>query len=445
MRKLKIIVDHRVIVIGAGLAGSECALKLASLGIKVDLYDMKPNKKSPAHKMADFGELVCSNSLKNLDSMTASGLFKDELNLLGSILLNLAKKNSVGAGGALAVDREKFAKAITNKILNDPNINVINKEVIDLLQFDKDNIVVIATGPLTSDDLSLSIKELLNDQGLYFYDASAPIVLSESIDFSRAVFMNRYDKGEPDYLNLDLNKEEYEAFYNALISAETVELKNFEELKVYEGCMPIEVLAKRGKDAIRYGPMKPVGLRNNEGKMPYAVVQLRKESLDQGMYNIVGFQTNLKFGEQQRVFSMIPALKNAEFVRFGVMHRNTYINSPKFLNLDLSLKQNKNIYFAGQIVGSEGYVEAIAGGLYVALQIVQRLKKKNSLDFTNETLIGGLFSYITDVANVNFQPMSVNYGLLKPLDGKIKDKAKKKELFYSRSIQRIKSIIEKEI
>lgn len=430
----------KVIVVGAGLAGSECALNLADNGFEVVLFEMKPNKKSPAHKSNGFAELVCSNSLKNIDKLTASGLFKEELNLLGCKLLKLAEKTAVGAGGALAVDRDLFSKTVTEEIKNHKNITVVAEEITSIPQ-SKDAYVVIATGPLTSESLSLDIKKQLNDDGLYFYDASAPIVSSESIDMSRAVFMNRYDKGAPDYLNLDLNKEEYDAFYEALITAQTAPLHEFEKVNVYEGCMPIEILAKRGKDAIRFGPMKPVGIKNKEGKTPYAVVQLRKENLKQDLYNLVGFQTNLKFGEQQRVFSLIPALKNAEFVRYGVMHRNTFINSPKFLNKDLSLKTNNKLFFAGQIVGSEGYVESIAGGLFVALQIMARESKK-TLIFSNKTLIGSLFNYVTSSVPGDFQPMSVNFGLLSPLEEKIKDKSIKKEKYYLRSVEEIKQILE---
>jgi len=434
----------KIHIIGAGLAGAECALQLADAGIHINLYDMKPNKKSPAHKSDKFGELVCSNSLKNTDELTASGLFKAELKFLGCKLLDIAQACSVGAGGALAVDRVQFADKITERILTNKFITVHDEEITNLVKFGDNDIVVVATGPLTSESLSECIKKMLDENSLYFYDASAPIVKYDTIDLARATFMNRYDKGEPDYLNLDLTREEYQEFYEALITAEVVELKSFENLKVYEGCMPIEILAKRGRDAIRFGPMKPVGLKDKNGNTPYAAVQLRKENNMHDAYNMVGFQTNLKFGEQKRVFSMIPALKNAEFLRYGVMHRNTYINSPKHLNLDLSLKKHPNIYFAGQITGSEGYMESIAGGLYVAKQILNKLNNCGIIDYTNETLIGALFNYVAKGGGGSFEPMSVNYGLLAPYLDRVKDKTKKKELYLARSMQKLREITEGE-
>ena len=355
--------NNTVKVIGAGLAGCEAAYCLANKGIKVSLYEMKPIKKSPAHKTELFAELVCSNSLKAARIESAAGLLKEEMRRLGSVCLEAADKFSVPAGGALAVEREGFSRYITEKVKNHPNIKVITECITEI---PKDGVTIIATGPLTDDALAENIKESLGSEYLNFFDAAAPIISGDSIDMTSVFYASRYGKGEgDDYINCPLNREEYEAFHSALVSAERAPLKDFEtDLNVYEGCMPIEILASRGTDAIRYGPMKPVGLTDpNTGRRPWAVLQLRKENKEGSMYNLVGFQTNLKFGEQKRVFSMIPALKNAEFLRFGVMHRNSFINSPMLLNRNLSLKTNPNVFFAGQLSGVEGYMESAASGI----------------------------------------------------------------------------------
>ena len=428
--------QNKITVIGAGLAGCEAAYAIANKGIKVDLIEMKPLKKTPAHKTDNYAELVCSNSLKANRVDSAAGLLKQEMRLFGSVCLDAAEVAKVPAGGALAVDRDVFSGLITEKIKNTPNINVINKIVTEI---PKDAITVIATGPLTDGALAESIEKFCDTGNLNFYDAAAPIVTAESIDFDSAFTASRYDKGDSgdgDYINCPMNKQEYEDFYNALVTAESAPLHDFDKpFKVYEGCMPIEVLARRGEDSIRFGPMKPVGLRDpRTGHRPWAVVQLRKENKEGTLYNLVGFQTNLKFGEQKRVFSMIPALKNAEFMRYGVMHRNSFINSPKLLNHDLSLKKADNIFFAGQLSGVEGYMESAACGIIAGLNAANKLLGKEPIVLPKITMLGALLDYITDPSVTNFQPMGANFGILPMLETKIKDKRERYAALSKRSL-----------
>lgn len=412
----------RVAVIGGGLAGVECAKALSKRGIKVDLFEMKPLKKSPAHKMDTLAELVCSNSLKAERLNSAAGLLKHEMAYLGSICVESAYESKVEAGGALAVDRYEFSRIITEKIKNDENITIIEKEVASLPEgYDG---TVICAGPLASDGLSETIKKMCGN-GLSFYDAAAPIVSADSIDMSCAFTQSRYDRGgEADYINCPMNKAEYEEFYEAIINAESADLHSFDKRKdVYEGCMPIEVLASRGKDTMRYGPLKPVGLTDpRTGHRPWANLQLRKENKDGTMYNLVGFQTNLKFSEQKRVFSMFPALKNAEFLRYGVMHRNTFIDSPRLLNGDYSLRSNDKIFFGGQITGVEGYMESAASGLMAGINLARRLSGEDTVVLPQDTMIGALSRYISDESVKSFQPMGANFGVLPPLPDKIRDK-----------------------
>ena len=433
---------NKITVIGAGLAGCEAAYTAARLGCKVDLIEMKPIKKSPAHKTDNFAELVCSNSLKASRIDSAAGLLKQEMRMLGSICLEAADVSSVPAGGALAVERNLFAEYITKKIRECENINIIT-DVVDKLP--TEGICIVATGPLTDGALAREIEKITGEGNLSFYDAAAPIVSADSIDFSSAFVASRYDRddtGEGDYINCPINKAEYEAFHNELINAECAPLHEFDkQLKVYEGCMPIEVLARRGADSIRFGPLKPVGLRDpRTGHRPWAVVQLRKENRDGTLYNIVGFQTNLKFPEQKRVFSMIPALKNAEFMRFGVMHRNSFINSPKVLNTDLSLKKSNNIFFAGQLSGVEGYMESAASGIVAAINAVNKLNDKPPLILPKFSMIGALINYITDESVENFQPMGANFGVLPPLDVHIKDKKERYMALSQRSLDYFRNI-----
>ena len=428
--------QNKITVIGAGLAGCEAAYAIANKGMKVDLIEMKPLKKTPAHKTDNYAELVCSNSLKANRVDSAAGLLKQEMRLFGSVCLDAAEVAKVPAGGALAVDRDVFSGLITEKIKNTPNINVINKIVTEI---PKDAITVIATGPLTDGELAQSIEKFCDTGNLNFYDAAAPIVTAESIDFDNAFTASRYDKGDSgdgDYINCPMNKQEYEDFYSALVTAESAPLHDFDKpFKVYEGCMPIEVLARRGEDSIRFGPMKPVGLRDpRTGHRPWAVVQLRKENKEGTLYNLVGFQTNLKFGEQKRVFSMIPALKNAEFMRYGVMHRNSFINSPKLLNHDLSLKKADNIFFAGQLSGVEGYMESAACGIIAGLNAANKLLGKEPIVLPKITMIGALLDYITDPSVTNFQPMGANFGILPMLETKIKDKRERYAALSKRSL-----------
>lgn len=411
-------------VIGGGLAGSEAAYQIAKRGIKVKLYEMKPIKFSPAHSSENLAEIVCSNSLKSNLLTNACGLLKEELRRLDSLLIKCADETAVPAGQALAVDRDEFSKLVTKKIEENENIELIKEEVTTI----PDGITIIATGPLTSDALSSEIAKLTGEEKLFFYDAAAPIVTKESIDMNNAFTADRYGKGDSDYINCPMTKEEYELFYNELINAEVTNKHEFEKGNLFEGCMPIEEMARRGSQTLTYGPLKPVGF----DKKYYAVVQLRQDNKEGTLYNLVGFQTNLKFGEQKRVFSMIPALKNAEFVRYGVMHRNTYINAPKLLDNTFNLKGTK-IFFAGQISGVEGYVESIASGMVAAINAVQMIEKKEKIVFSEETIIGALSTYIS-TENKNFQPMNANFGILN-CDKKIKDKAQKYTYLAERSLK----------
>lgn len=425
-------------VIGAGLAGCEAALQIANRGVKVVLYEMKPFKKSPAHKSDLFAELVCSNSLKAMKIDSAAGLLKEEMRYHSSVCLESASRCAVAAGGALAVERDIFSSYITDVVKNHPLITVKN-EIVD--KIDEDTITVIATGPLTDGGLTNKIKKICGEECLSFYDAAAPIVTKESIDFSKAFFASRYQKGTDDYINCPFNKEEYENFHKELVSAESALVHEFDKpIKVYEGCMPIEILAKRGSDSIRFGPLKPVGLIDpNTGKRPWAVVQLRSENASGTLFNIVGFQTNLKFGEQKRVFSLIPGLQNAEFVRYGVMHRNTFINSPKVLNQNLSLKAMKNVFVAGQLSGVEGYMESAASGIVAGINAVKYFKGEDAYILPEFTMIGALLNFITDSSVTNFQPMGANFGVLPPLESHIRDKKERYAAFSARSLEFFKN------
>ncbi len=423
----------KVKVIGAGLAGCEAAVQLARRGFEVELYEMKPQKYSPAHKYQGFAELVCSNSLKASRVDSACGLLKEEMRRLGSVIVEAAEKTAVPAGGALAVNRTEFSDEVTRIVKSFPNITVIEGEVTEL---PREN-AVICTGPLTSDALAEKIRELCGE-GLSFFDAAAPIVTAESIDFTKAFFQTRYDKGDADYINCPMDKEEYERFYEALVNAESAPLKEFDRpeensgLRVYEGCMPVEVLAKRGIESVRYGCMKPVGLTDpRTGHRPWAAVQLRKENKEGTLYNIVGFQTNLKFGEQKRVFSMIPGLENAEFARYGVMHRNTFIDSPRLLDCHFMLKGSDNIFFGGQITGVEGYVESAASGIAAGRALADRLMGITPLVFPKTTMLGALSAYISDESVTDFQPMGSNMGILPPLVPERKMKKHEKYAVYA--------------
>ena len=444
---------NKVNVIGAGLAGCECAYILAKNGIEVNLYEMKPNEKSAAHKSGDFAELVCSNSLKSEALTNACGLLKKEMEILGSLFIEAAYNSKVPAGQALAVDREIFSSYITEKIKNTENINIINKKVENI--DDIEGIKVIATGPLTDNSLMNSLKVKLGDNELYFYDAAAPIISRDSIDMSIAYWGDRYDQErarneeedawlerisnmkEADYLNLPMNKEEYESFCNELVNAEVVNLHEFEKREIFEGCMPIEIMAKRGIDTLRFGPLKPVGFTDPRTcRRPYANVQLRMENKERQSFNIVGFQTNLKFGEQKRVFSMIPGLQNAVFERYGLMHKNTYINGGRLLDSNFCLKQEPDIYFAGQISGVEGYVESAASGLMVAYSILAKLNGK-TIEFPEDTMLGSLAGYVS-TENKDFQPMNANFGILKPLEKTIRDKKEKYTALANIALESIK-------
>lgn len=425
-------------VIGAGLAGVEAAWQIAESGYEVTIYEQKPLKKSPAHKSNNFAELVCSNSLKASRIDSAAGLLKEEMARLGSLTVPIARECAVPAGGALAVDRDVFSEKITEKILNHKNITVKNMEVEEIITGD-DVITIVATGPLTEGKMSESIKSFCGDY-LSFYDAAAPIVTAESVDMNIAFGASRYDRGgDDDYINCPFNKEEYENFINELVNAEGAVLHDFD---VYEGCMPIEKLAKRGFDAPRFGPMKPVGLVNpNTGHRPWAAVQLRRENEKGTMFNLVGFQTNLKFGEQKRVFSMIPGLENAEFVRYGVMHRNSFLDSPRVLNKDFSLRNNKNIFFAGQITGVEGYMESASSGIIAGINAVRLAEEKESIKLSDVTMIGALSSYISDETVKNFQPMGANFGILPPIEPKIRDKRERYAALAERALNSLQEVI----
>ena len=453
-------------IIGGGLAGCEAAYQIAKRGIKVKLYEMKPKKFSPAHSNGNLAEIVCSNSFKSNLLTNACGLLKEELRILDSLLIKIADNTKVPAGQALAVDRDKFSNKVTDAINNNNLIEVINDEVVSKYDtnIDKNNknifledliensITIIATGPLTSDSLSIGIKNLTGENELAFYDAAAPIVQKDSIDFSIAFYGDRYDEekrkdetidewlkrvnnNKSDYINLPMCKEEYETFVNELVNAQIAELHNFEKRDIFEGCMPIEIMAKRGIDTLRFGPLKPMGFDDpRTAKRPYAVVQLRQDNAKASLYNLVGFQTNLKYGEQKRVFSMIPGLKDADFVKYGVMHRNTFINSPELLDNTYNFKKKKNVFFAGQITGVEGYVESISSGFVASINAVNMLKNDEKISFPIETMIGALANYIS-TKNKNFQPMNANVGIIPELNEKIKDKKKRYEKLSNRSLE----------
>ncbi len=429
----------KAIVIGGGLAGCEAAWQLAKHGIEVDLYEMKPKKHSPAHSLDTLGELVCSNSLRAEGLENGPGLLKEEMRLLDSVVMRAADKCRVPAGGALAVDRIGFSECITEQMESCPNINIINEEIAEIPDAD---CVVVASGPLTSDALSAAISKLCGD-GLYFYDAAAPIITLESIDMTKVYRKARYDKGTADYLNCPMTKEEYEAFHEALINAETAQLKDFEDNRVFEGCMPVEVMAKRGKDALTFGPLKPVGLEHPEtGKRYHAVVQLRQDNEAGTLFNLVGFQTHLKFGEQKRVFSMIPGLENLDIVRYGVMHRNTYLHSPGKLNENFAFKARKGLYFAGQMTGVEGYVESASSGIVAGLSAARELLGKPKVTFPSATATGALGHYIANFAGKNFQPMNINFGIIDSLPEREKNKRERYRKISLRALDIMKGIIE---
>ncbi len=429
-------------VIGAGLAGSEAALQLSKSGIKVNLYEMRPKKTTGAHKTDKFAEFVCSNSLGASDCSNASGLLKKEMELLGGELIKIAREYSVPAGSALAIDREKFSSAVTQKIESDSNINIIKEEVKEI----PDGVVIMASGPLTSESLAKSIKEFTKSEHLHFYDAIAPIVEKDSINFEKAFWASRYDKGEASYINCPMNKEEYENFYNILINAPRIELKEFEKnAKFFESCLPIEVLASRGLDTLRFGPMKPVGLVDKRtGIENYAVVQLRQDNSAKTLYNLVGFQTNLKWGSQKELLHSIPGLENVNIVRYGVMHRNTFINSPKILNATLQSRKRDNLFFAGQLTGTEGYTESIATGMLAGINVSRMLKGEPLLELPPITMLGALTKYISDENHEKFQPINSNWGIVTPLELPKKERKNKKlkaELISNRSIDYLKNLI----
>lgn len=443
-------------VIGGGLAGTEAAYQIAKRGIKVKLYEMKPNKYSPAHANQNLAEIVCSNSFKSNLHTNACGLLKEELRAMDSLLIRIADNTAVPAGQALAVDREIFAKKVTEAIKSNPNIEVINEEVVDLEKLIEEAITIVATGPLTADELAKNISKITAQDKLYFYDAAAPIVTKDSINFDIAFWGDRYEqerekdeeieewkerlkntKDKQNYINLPMNKEEYENFYKNLIDAEVVELHQFEKREIFEGCMPIEIMAKRGEDTLRFGPLKPVGFTDpRTGKRPYALVQLRQDDTEGNIFNLVGFQTNLKYGEQKRVFSMIPGLENAEFVKYGVMHRNTFIDSSHLLTNTYKMKNIKNLYFAGQITGVEGYVESISSGLMAGINASNEFYGKEEFTLPIETMTGALANYIS-TPNEKFQPMNANFGIVPGLEKRIKDKKEKYKILADRALKEL--------
>ena len=428
----------KVTVVGAGLAGSEAAWQLAQRGIQVELIEMKPKKMSPAHHSADFGELVCSNSLRGDRLENAVGLLKEEMRRMGSLIIACADATRVEAGGCLAVDRNGFSALITQKLRNHPNVTVREEEVTQV----PEGPVIIATGPLTSDDLSKAIGEYFGTGYLHFFDAAAPLVTAESVDMDLAWWQSRYDRGTADYINCAMNREEYETFLHELIHAEEAEVHGFEDKNVFEGCMPVEVMARRGFDTLRYGPLKPVGLTDpRTGKEPYAVVQLRQDNAAKSVFNLVGFQTHLKFGEQKRVFSMIPALKNAEFVRYGVMHQNTFLQSPKLLDRYYADRRNPLVAFAGQMTGVEGYVESAASGFLAAVAMAAKVQGREIPQFPQTTAIGALGLYVSDERITDFQPMNINFSIIAPLEQRIRKKAEKNLAIANRSLAIIDEMI----
>jgi methylenetetrahydrofolate--tRNA-(uracil-5-)-methyltransferase len=431
--------SQRVTVIGAGLAGSEAAWQIASRGVPVTLYEMRPVVKTPAHHTDKFAELVCSNSLRANGLTNAVGVLKEEMRMLNSLVIGSADRNSVPAGGALAVDRDGFSGEITETLHQHPLIEVVNEEIQHIPE---EGIVVIATGPLTSPALSSQIRELMGEDYFYFYDAAAPIVEKDSIDMSKVYLASRYDKGEAAYLNCPMTEEEFDAFYDALINAEVAQLKEFEKEIYFEGCMPIEVMMKRGKQTALFGPMKPVGLVNpHTGKLPHAVVQLRQDNAAGTLYNLVGFQTHLKWGEQKRIISMIPGLENAEIVRYGVMHRNTFVNSPRLLEQTYQVKTRPNLYLAGQMTGVEGYVESAASGLIAGINAARAAQGQEGIVFPQESAIGSMAYYITHADPDNFQPMNANFGLLPSLEKRIRNKKEKNEALASRALDGVRVFI----
>ena len=433
---------EQVTVLGAGLAGSECAWQLAKRGVRVKLIEMKPGKMTPAHSSPYFGELVCSNSLRSDELSNAVGLLKAEMRAMGSLIMGSADSNRVAAGGALAVDRVGFSKYITEKLSNHPNIEIVSAEATDI----PDGETVIATGPLSSDAIAEKIAALCPDSDLHFYDAVAPIVTLESVDMESAFFASRYNKGTADYVNCPMDKDEYLAFVRELASAKEAEVHGFDDGGVFEGCMPVEVMARRGVDTLRYGPLKPVGLKDpRTGKENYAVVQLRRDNADGTIYNMVGFQTHLTWGEQKRVFSLIPALHDAEFVRYGVMHRNTYLNSPQLLDRYYRLRSDPRISFAGQMTGVEGYVESAASGMLVGIETAARVLGLEPVDFPQETAIGALGLYISGGSVGDFQPMNINFGIISPLDHRVKGKRNKNAEISRRSLEILETLMEKEV
>ena len=425
-------------VIGAGLAGSEAAWQLARRGISVMLYEMKPHKMSPAHHSTDFAELVCSNSLRGDRLENAVGLLKEELRRCGSLMLDCAEATRVEAGGCLAVDRKGFSRLVTERIRGNPLITVVNQEVTQV----PEGPVIIATGPLTSDPLSKAIGEYFGAEYLHFFDAAAPLVTAESVDMELAWWQSRYDRGTPDYVNCAMDKQQYEAFIKELISAEEAEVHGFEDKRVFEGCMPVEVMARRGPDTLRYGPMKPVGLTDPKtGAEPYAVLQLRQDNAAKSVYNLVGFQTHLKFGEQKRVFSMIPALRNAEFVRYGVMHQNTFLQSPRLLDRYYADRRNPLVAFAGQMTGVEGYVESTASGFLAAVAMAAKVQGKEIPDFPKTTAIGALGRYISDGSIESFQPMNINFSIISPLEYRVRKKSEKNLAISRRALEEVDRLL----
>ncbi len=426
---------EKVIIIGAGMAGSEAAWQAANRGIKVDLYEMRPVKNTPAHKTDLFAELVCSNSLRGAGMENAVGVLKEEMRRLGSVIMEAADATKVPAGGALAVDRKGFSQYITDKVTNHPNINVIHEE-LEEIPYEENALTIVASGPLTAGKLAENIGELMGQKYFYFYDAAAPIVTLESVDMTKAWKASRYNKGEAAYINCPMNKEEYLHFWNELVNSEKAETHNFEKEVFFEGCMPVEEMASRGEDTLLFGPLKPVGLENPaDGKLPYAVVQLRQDNAEGTLYNIVGFQTHLKWGEQKRVFGLIPGLENAEFVRYGVMHRNTFINSPEKMRPTLQFKDNDKLFFAGQMTGVEGYVESASSGLVAGINAARICQGLEPVVFPAETAHGSLCHYITTAPAKHFQPMNVNFGIMSPIKERIRDKKQKKMMIAERALR----------